>query len=497
MIVCPNCSNQVADEEIQCPNCCFVLKQLICSNCRNMLDLRYSQCLYCGQPYVLPYQRQVKELSQQVPQESKQQHDNKPQISQFSMQASKSPHLSNNAFDQTEKRKGSIFSGDKPKGLKMMIWALRPANGRTLTASDYIRISAMMFGSMLALFFIVITGLNLLSKTDDNAKPTMQSPTTTESPYADKIELGNSENGLYSSMSMNSLAYTFNRYTKNVLNIISPETSMYGNHVSDERALAVAKDYLMKNMVAPATMSVNEEKVIEKDSHGRFAVLLDVNSQNTFGAFIRGRYVICIQSARSDGNYDYFVGKALTDLTHSYGIEDILINQAKSMNNLGVNPEKIQLGDRYLDENSFSLIKGISHGLNQYSFYSFDLENVTYFVGYKENSGVFSTSQLVSITAQVSAEHIKALSDKEKKQIWEESIPFAFASITDLWSCSTRYNTLEQIFNIKELVPIGSLYEKGVLYIAEKNGDNIQFSALPLLPEKYNTNEIWFPYTEI
>ncbi len=167
-MVCPNCRNQVADEEIQCPNCFIVLKQLICGNCKNILDLRYLQCVFCGQPYALPYQRQVQEPSQQDPPEVKgQQYSNQP-VTQFSMQASKSPRLSNKAYNQTEKRKDSIFDGDKPKGLKLILWAMRPANGKTLTMRENLKLFLMMLGCALTALIIIIAGFNIKDLIDNN-----------------------------------------------------------------------------------------------------------------------------------------------------------------------------------------------------------------------------------------------------------------------------------------------------------------------------------------
>lgn len=55
MTICPNCRQNIPDGEIQCRNCGTVPFPLYCSRCGQMLDLRYSQCVHCGQPYILPY----------------------------------------------------------------------------------------------------------------------------------------------------------------------------------------------------------------------------------------------------------------------------------------------------------------------------------------------------------------------------------------------------------------------------------------------------------
>lgn len=55
MTICPNCRQNIPDGEIQCRNCGTVPFPLSCSRCGMTLDLRYSQCVHCGQPYILPY----------------------------------------------------------------------------------------------------------------------------------------------------------------------------------------------------------------------------------------------------------------------------------------------------------------------------------------------------------------------------------------------------------------------------------------------------------
>lgn len=169
MIVCPSCHNQVADEEIQCPKCFLVLKQLSCGNCNNLLDLRYSQCIHCGQPYALPYQARVYESNRQDPPEVKeQQYTNQP-VTQFSMQSTKSHRSNKNAFKTREKQKGSVFDGDKPKGFKLMIWALRPSNGKTLTARDNVKLLLMMFACAVFALLVIIAGFNIKDVIDNNA----------------------------------------------------------------------------------------------------------------------------------------------------------------------------------------------------------------------------------------------------------------------------------------------------------------------------------------
>lgn len=169
MISCPNCHYQVQNEEIQCPYCLIVLKQLYCGNCNNILDLRYTQCIYCGQPYILPYQIPIQELIRQdLPEKVEQQHDSQP-VSQFSFQASKSRRSSKNTSIKKEKQKGSIFDGDKPKGFKMMIWALKPSNGRTLTVRDNIKLIFMMLGCSVLALVVIIAGFNIKDKIDNNA----------------------------------------------------------------------------------------------------------------------------------------------------------------------------------------------------------------------------------------------------------------------------------------------------------------------------------------
>ena len=53
---CPNCQNQLADEQFQCDRCGMVVSQPFCFNCRAPIDSVESHfCTNCGAPFALPF----------------------------------------------------------------------------------------------------------------------------------------------------------------------------------------------------------------------------------------------------------------------------------------------------------------------------------------------------------------------------------------------------------------------------------------------------------
>ena len=156
MITCPNCNNQVQNEEIQCPFCLAVLKQLSCGNCNNLLDLRYSQCVYCGQPYILPYQRQVKDQSQQHSPDLKEQRYVNPPVSQFSMQTKNLQNGESSTKNWTKKRKGRKNYEVEHLGEKLLLGSLRPIRNSMHTARNYSRLPMKIIVSMLALVLLIV-----------------------------------------------------------------------------------------------------------------------------------------------------------------------------------------------------------------------------------------------------------------------------------------------------------------------------------------------------
>ncbi len=53
---CPNCQNQLADEQFQCDRCGMVVAQPFCFNCRAPIDSVESHfCTNCGAPFALPF----------------------------------------------------------------------------------------------------------------------------------------------------------------------------------------------------------------------------------------------------------------------------------------------------------------------------------------------------------------------------------------------------------------------------------------------------------
>lgn len=76
------------------------------------------------------------------------------------------------------------------------------------------------------------------------------------------------------------------------------------NELSEEDPIIKAcKDFVSKNLKAPATVKYNSIEIKERDQCGRILLIVEVDSQNGFGAYVRSKFHVILQSVNKDGSY--------------------------------------------------------------------------------------------------------------------------------------------------------------------------------------------------
>ena len=105
-----------------------------------------------------------------------------------------------------------------------------------------------------------------------------------------------------------------------------------GSGTSDDDYIDCAKTVASNHLKAPSTASYSDCKVVEKDDYGRALVTLTVDSENSFGAYVRTYCAIVIESYdESTEKFTYNRMSFQTWTDKSY--EDIGIEAAKTLGN--------------------------------------------------------------------------------------------------------------------------------------------------------------------
>lgn len=100
--------------------------------------------------------------------------------------------------------------------------------------------------------------------------------------------------------------------------------------VSDDDYISCAKTAVSKQLKSPGSAFYSNEKVVEKDDYGRVLVVLTVDSQNGFGAYLRSHYVVVIESYDSKTEEFTYSRNGIQHWTDDMDfLEEILIQSAK------------------------------------------------------------------------------------------------------------------------------------------------------------------------
>jgi hypothetical protein len=87
--------------------------------------------------------------------------------------------------------------------------------------------------------------------------------------------------------------------------------------VSDGDYISCAQTLIRQDLKCLATAEFSDGKVVEKDKYGRALVTVTVDAQNGFGAYIRNRYAVVIDSYdKKTGEFTYN-RNAIIDLDNS------------------------------------------------------------------------------------------------------------------------------------------------------------------------------------
>lgn len=87
-----------------------------------------------------------------------------------------------------------------------------------------------------------------------------------------------------------------------------------------------------KALISPSTAKLVDSKILEQDKYGRYLVYLEVDSQNVFGAMIRGKFYVVLSAV----NYENYTFTYKTS-TNSY----ISINDPSTgLTTLNMSPEQ-------------------------------------------------------------------------------------------------------------------------------------------------------------
>lgn len=73
-------------------------------------------------------------------------------------------------------------------------------------------------------------------------------------------------------------------------------TLFTGGKITDEDYIGCAQTAISEQLKSPSTAEFSEGEVIEKDKYGRAMVTMTVDAQNGFGAYVRNKFVVVINT---------------------------------------------------------------------------------------------------------------------------------------------------------------------------------------------------------
>ena len=101
--------------------------------------------------------------------------------------------------------------------------------------------------------------------------------------------------------------------------------------VTNATVLGCAESLINEQLKAPASANYTNGKVISKDKYGKYLVYMEVDAQNSFGAYLHSEYIVILRSVNPDGEYTYSPDFSLQEV----GDSDIstVESSLESMNN--------------------------------------------------------------------------------------------------------------------------------------------------------------------
>lgn len=72
----------------------------------------------------------------------------------------------------------------------------------------------------------------------------------------------------------------------------------------DDVIIQACKDCIKKHLKSPATVNFEVIEIKDRDDYGRIFLYAEVDAQNSFGALLRSKLRIVLQSVNDDGTYE-------------------------------------------------------------------------------------------------------------------------------------------------------------------------------------------------
>lgn len=72
----------------------------------------------------------------------------------------------------------------------------------------------------------------------------------------------------------------------------------------EDLIIAACKDCVKKHLKAPSTVQFPIIEIKDKDDYGRIYLYVEIDAQNPFGAMLRNKLRVVLQSVNDDGTYE-------------------------------------------------------------------------------------------------------------------------------------------------------------------------------------------------
>lgn len=110
-------------------------------------------------------------------------------------------------------------------------------------------------------------------------------------------------------------------------------TFFSNSNVTDGDYISCAEVAISEQLTSPATAKFSDGKVIDKDKYGRAIVMMTVDGQNGFGATIRNKFVVVINSYDKKTGEFFYNKASMVSLENGEQLNDITVAVIKEMSN--------------------------------------------------------------------------------------------------------------------------------------------------------------------
>lgn len=110
-------------------------------------------------------------------------------------------------------------------------------------------------------------------------------------------------------------------------------TFFSNSNVTDRDYISCAEVAISEQLTSPATAKFSDGKVIDKDKYGRAIVMMTVDGQNGFGATIRNKFVVVINSYDKKTGEFFYNKASMVSLENGEQLTDFTVKLIKGMSN--------------------------------------------------------------------------------------------------------------------------------------------------------------------